>query len=105
MQTGVRNNSLVFPMILKFNLGMSHEMEYSFRLTVGSIDNPYATNRTISYTIKFAGPNINDSISEELWSTQCEKLDLSSNSFVAKGSRRVIDFTKEDWASSSVSAL
>jgi hypothetical protein len=66
MLTGLRNNSLVFPMILKFNLGMSHDMEYSFRLMVGSIDNPYATSRTISYTIKFAGPSMNDSIAEEL---------------------------------------
>ena len=56
-------------MIMKFNLGMSHEMEYSFRLMVGSIDNPYASNRTISYTIKFAGPKMNDSVSEELQPT------------------------------------
>jgi hypothetical protein len=69
MQTGLRNNSLVFPMILKFNLGIFHDIEYNFRLMVGSIDNPYATNRTISYTFKFAGPNINDSISEEMWPT------------------------------------
>ena len=69
MQTGLRNNSLVFPMIMKFNLGMFHEMEYSFRLMVGSIDNPYATNRTISYTIKFAGPKVNDSVSDELLPT------------------------------------
>jgi len=69
MQTGQRNNSLVFPMIMKFNLGMSHEMEYSFRLMVRSIDNPYASNRTISYTIKFAGPKMNDSVSEELQPT------------------------------------
>jgi hypothetical protein len=69
MQTGLRNNSLVFPMIMKLNLGMSHDMEYSFRLMVGSIDNPYATNRTISYTIKFAGPKVNDSVSDELLPT------------------------------------
>lgn len=105
MQTGLRNSSLVFPMILKFNLGMLHDIEYNFLLMVGSIDNPYATNRTISFTIKFAGPNMNDSMTEELRPSQCEKLDLSSNSFVTKGSRKVIDFTKEDWASSSVSAL
>jgi hypothetical protein len=69
MQTGLRNNSLVFPSIMKFNLGMSHDMEYSFRLMVGSIENPYATNRTISYTIKFAGPKMNDSVSDELLPT------------------------------------
>jgi hypothetical protein len=69
MQTGLRNNSLVFSMIMKFNLGMSYDMEYSFRLMVGSIDNPYATNRTISYTIKFAGPKMNDSVSDELLPT------------------------------------
>ena len=69
MQTGLRNNSLVFSMIMKLNLGMSHDMEYSFRLTVGRIDNPYATNRTISYTIKFAGPKVNDSVSDELLPT------------------------------------
>ena len=105
MQTGVRNNSLVFPMMTKINLWMDHNVDYNFELMVGSFDNPNAINRSITYQIRFAPPSIDDIVPDESRATQCERLDISSNSFVRKDSRTVIDFTKEEWSSSDISAL
>lgn len=59
MQTGLRNNSLVFPMILKMQLAMSHETNYSFGLTASNIDNSLSFPATTTIIIKFALPQIN----------------------------------------------
>lgn len=59
MQTGLRNNSLVFPMILKMQLAMSHEKNYEFGLTASNIDNSLSFPATTTIIIKFALPQIN----------------------------------------------
>ena len=84
---------------------MEHNIDYTFELMIGNLDNPNAVNRSITYQIRFDPPRPNEVIPEEIKASQCEKLDISSNGFVRKDTRNVIDFNKEDWNISDVSAL
>ena len=69
MQTGVRNNSLVFPMINKINLSMDHNVDYTFELTIGSFDNPNAFSRSLAYQIRFAPPKPDEIMPDEIKAT------------------------------------
>jgi len=79
MQTGVRNNSLVFPMVLKMQLAMSHQTNYEFGLTVLNIDNTlsFPTSKTIF--IRFALPSINQTVPFEMKASTCDNIDIFSN--------------------------
>lgn len=81
MQTGIRNNSLVFPMVLKMQLAMSHETNYEFGLTVTNIDNPLSFPATTTIVIRFSLPQINQTVPNEIKASSCDKIDIFSNQF------------------------
>jgi hypothetical protein len=56
LQTGLRNNSLMFPMVLKMQLAMTHQTNYEFELTVSNIDNSLSFPATTKIVIRFALP-------------------------------------------------
>jgi hypothetical protein len=79
LQTGLRNNSLVFPMVLKMQLAMTHQTNYEFGLTVSNIDNPLSFPATRSIILRFALPLINQTVPNEMRASSCDNIDIFSN--------------------------
>ena len=67
---------------MKFTAGMKHGVNHTFSVMISSLDNPYAINKSMSISINFAGPQINDSVPNDMAASKCEKLDLDSTAFV-----------------------
>lgn len=74
MQNGVRNNSLTFPLWLKFKASLQYGVNYAFIVVVQNVNNPYSVSASLAFNVAFALPATNDSVTVGITPTKCEQL-------------------------------
>jgi hypothetical protein len=59
-------------MLLKFQLGMQHGVNYVFTVTLNNMENSFAQPLTINIVINFAFPTANQTVPSEMRASNCD---------------------------------